>query len=121
MSECRSALPTYRCPCCGTPLLDDEPIPDPGPDFRQVVWAKKRPRPGFHFSPLQAKVISVLWDAFCSGRPVVSIRHIIDAIGTERNNPSITSIFRAGVQMNQAMHVMILNVGKGLWRLADPS
>jgi hypothetical protein len=123
MSSCGTAVqpakPALRCQCCGTPLPDDVIVPAHSPDFREVVWPINGEAVRFRFSPLQASFIRVLWEAWEEGSFPVGINHLIDAIGTERNNPSVTSIFRAGVQTHPAMHVLIVNVGRGLWKLAD--
>ncbi len=106
-----------RCPCCNSLLPPDSIIPMPSPSFSEVVWVIGGEERHFHFSPLQAKIIRHLWLAWEGRTPVCHIDSLLDACETERGNPSISSLF----PRHPAMHVLIVNVGKGLWRLADPS
>ncbi len=106
-----------RCPCCGTKLPPDSVIPMPSPDFRSVVWVINGEVRKFTFSRLQSRIVRELWLAYEAGWPALSMDRLIDACETERNNPSIQGLF----PKHPAIHTLIVNVGKGLWRLADPS
>jgi hypothetical protein len=128
----------FPCPHCGHPftLVPDgdnghgpAPAPAPagdppaiivsslGPDFRSCVWQIGGREERYTFTPQQAQVIEILWDAYRAGRHAVGIGYILANIDTDCAQASMTNLFRR----HPALGKLIVNAGVGLWRLADPS
>lgn len=89
-----------------TEAKEQEEEPRHGPDFRSVKW------PGserFVFTPSQAAVVKILWEAFQSGTPEVSEDHLCEKACVGK----IGDLFRG----HDSLGVMIHRAGKGLWML----
>jgi hypothetical protein len=89
-----------------------------GPDFRSAAWTINGEVRQFYFTRLQADVFRMLYEAWSKSKLPVSIGYIMENLDTDRDNPSIRGLFPRG---HPAMGTLIVNVGKGLWTLANPS
>ncbi|NLE38449.1 MAG: hypothetical protein GX621_10535 [Pirellulaceae bacterium] len=108
----------------GRLLLAANSNPDPVPidagnghrthskDFRSVRWYGVE----YHFTPLQAACVKLLWAAMDQGTPALAQRTILD--GVEAQTDRLTHLFRK----SEALGSMIVQgEGKGTYRLNVPS
>ena len=96
-----------------------------GPDWRCVRWGND-PATGepltFTFTPTQAAIIRVLWDAYAQGTPDVGALCLLERADSAGVNSRRASSFLAGLFVRHAAWKRLIIKGAmvGTYRLAEP-
>ena len=88
------------------------------PDFRSVYWFGTTYGP---FTPLQAAVVRILWEAWENQTPDVSSDYLLERAGSDTENRSLSMLFTGSKQGRKAWGTLIAASGKGIYRLAEPA
>ncbi len=81
-----------------------------GPDFRSVNWFGTV----YTFTPTQAAIVQVLWQAWEGGTPDVGGEHLLERSGSDHDR--VDALFRS----HPAWGAMIVSQVKGSYRLTPP-
>ncbi len=106
--------------CCGTVECHEDEEEKPketpkaavnrhSPDFRSCTWNGNR----YEFTATQAAVVKVLWESWEDGCPSMSQAALLEQADSDAAN--LRDIFRG----NSAWRTMIIQGGKGNYKLAD--
>jgi hypothetical protein len=88
------------------------------PDYRSVVWAGEP----YEFTPPQACVVKVLWDAWEKGTPSIGDVFLLESIDRQSPPPRLDHVFRNGKRTPHPAWSTMIVAGqtKGTHRLSDP-
>lgn len=117
--------PPAPTPAAPPPVAAPAPVMSPAravahsPDFRSVCWRVGGESVVYSFSPGQAAVVRLLWEAWENGTPAVSQAYLLEAAGIDNNRISPT------FTRHPSWGTLILGYKKhggspGTYRLAEP-
>lgn len=89
--------------------------PTHSPDFRSVNWFGTP----YAFTPKQAAVVGVLWQAWEANSPDVGQQTILEAVDSDQGR--LDHVFRAQGQPHPAWGKMIVASSRGVYRLQEPA
>jgi hypothetical protein len=92
-----------------------KPLARHSPDFRSVYWYGTAYGP---FTPTQAAVISILWEAWENGTPDVGGDYLMERAGSDRSDQRVASVFGVTEEGNRFWSQVITSGAKGSYRLA---
>jgi hypothetical protein len=99
-------------PCsAGGAVMEDIAEPCHGKDFRSVNWFGEE----YSFTPCQARVVKVLWEAWERGGLAVSYNDL--QLAATVDSERMTDLFRR----HPALNTMIVRVRKGVYGLKTPA
>lgn len=87
------------------------------PDFRSVHWFGADYAGESGFTPLQAAIVSILWEAWENRTPDVGAAYLLDRAGSARSKQRLDAVFHG----HPAWGRMIVSRSKGAFRLEAPA
>ncbi|HEX5272039.1 MAG TPA: hypothetical protein VFW33_16195 [Gemmataceae bacterium] len=83
-------------------------------DFRSVVWNGIRYGP---FTPTQAAVIAILWEAFENDTPDVGSGYVMERAGSDRSDQRVASVFGVTAEGQRFWSEVVTSKARGSYRL----